>query len=134
MLQRSKIVYFSLLFLLLLGNFIYLCLDKFNIGSFYFLTSSLFIIFPFISLFYILYLNIKQIVYKARKYDEISLGAYVTIGAIWLFVYSKLTAYIDLLLAYGISLVLFILLSLVFGFLNYKKGEIKQGPKIVSNR
>lgn len=134
MLKRSKIIYFLLLILLLIGNIIFLILDKCNINSFYFLTSSLHIIFPFISLFYILFLNIKKIEYKTRKYDESSLITYIIFGSLWLFIYNKISTYIPLYVAYIISILAFIIISIIFLYLNIKKGEIKEEPKIIRNK
>lgn len=134
LLRKSQCVYFALLALLLIGNVIFLILNNFKISSYYFLTASLFIIFPFISLFYILFLNIKKVDYRARKYDETGLISHIIFGSLWLFIFSKVNIYLDLYICYLISIISFIIICIIFTYLNIKKGEIKTDPKIISNK
>ena len=89
MLSKVKIVYILVLLIVLLSCIIITCYDKFQVISFYYLSSSLFIIFPFISLFFILFINIKKINYQARKYDEISMISLIILGTMWLYLYTK---------------------------------------------
>ncbi len=118
MLSKVKIVYILVLLIVLLSCIIITCYDKFQVISFYYLSSSLFIIFPFISLFFILFINIKKINYQARKYDEISMISLIILGTMWLYLYTKLKEYIELVVAYSISGGLFVVVLILFIILN----------------
>ncbi len=126
----SQIIYYLSLLALVILNAIVLSIYQINDLSFYLFTSSLLLIFPFISLFYILFLNIKKIEYKMRKYDEAGLIAFIISGAILLFIYGKINNYVEIFFIIGI--VLFIIIAIIFLTLNILKGKINgtiQGGK-----
>lgn len=126
----SQIIYYLSLLALVILNAIVLSIYQINDLSFYLFTSSLLLIFPFISLFYILFLNIKKIEYKMRKYDEAGLIAFIISGVILLFIYGKINNYVEIFFIIGI--VLFIIIAIIFLTLNILKGKINgtiQGGK-----
>lgn len=133
MLSKVKIVYILVLLIVLLSCIIITCYDKFQVISFYYLSSSLFIIFPFISLFFILFINIKKINYQARKYDEISMISLIILGTMWLYLYTKLKEYIELVVAYSISGGLFVVVLILFIILNKFFGKIDGMARIIRN-
>ena len=133
MLSKVKIVYILVLLIVLLSCIIITCYDKFQVISFYYLSSSLFIIFPFISLFFILFINIKKINYQARKYDEISMISLIILGTMWLYLYTKLKEYIELVVAYSISGGLFVVVLILFIILNKFFGKIDGMTRIIRN-
>lgn len=133
MLSKVKIVYILVLLIVLLSCIIITCYDKFQVISFYYLSSSLFIIFPFISLFFILFINIKKINYQARKYDEISMISLIILGTMWLYSYTKLKEYIELVVAYSISGGLFVVVLILFIILNKFFGKIDGKARIIRN-
>ena len=126
----SQIIYYLSLLALVILNAIVLSIYQINDLSFYLFTSSLLLIFPFISLFYILFLSIKKIEYKMRKYDEAGLITFIISGAILLFIYGKINNYVEIFFIIGI--VLFIIIAIIFLTLNILKGKINgtiQGGK-----
>ena len=126
----SQIIYYLSLLALVILNAIVLSIYQINDLSFYLFTSSLLLIFPFISLFYILFLNIKKIEYKMRKYDEAGLITFIISGSILLFIYGKINNYVEIFFIIGI--VLFIIIAIIFLTLNILKGKINgtiQGGK-----
>ena len=133
MLSKVKIVYILVLLIVLLSCIIITYYDKFQVISFYYLSSSLFIIFPFISLFFILFINIKKINYQARKYDEISMISLIILGTVWLYLYTKLKEYIELVVAYSISGGLFVVVLILFIILNKFFGKIDGMARIIRN-
>ncbi len=130
--KKINFIFILIMSILLFINIGVLIYFKFNNLAYYILTSSLFIIFPFISLFLILFLNIKKIDYKARKYDEASLISYIILGSLLLFVYAKLNNP-NLVIFYILSIGIFIINSIIFAYLNFKKGEITK-PSIIRKR
>ena len=133
MLSKVKIVYILVLLIVLLSCIIITYYDKFQVISFYYLSSSLFIIFPFISLFFILFINIKKINYQARKYDEISMISLIILGTMWLYLYTKLKEYIEVVVAYSISGGLFVVVLILFIILNKFFGKIDGMARIIRN-
>ncbi len=133
MLSKVKIVYILVLLIVLLSCIIITYYDKFQVISFYYLSSSLFIIFPFISLFFILFINIKKINYQARKYDEISMISLIILGTMWLYLYTKLKEYIEVVVAYSISGGLFVVVLILFIILNKFFGKIDGKARIIRN-
>lgn len=115
----SFIIYLALLLILLATNIAVFSIYQINDLSFYLFSSSLYFIFPFLSLLYILFLNIKKIEYKARKHDETFLAILIVVGAILLFIYGKINDYTVIFLS--ISVALFVVIFIFYGIFNLIK-------------
>ncbi len=120
-----RFIYCALLVITLIINVIVFCIYGLGDLFFYLFTSSLYYIFPFITLFYILFLNLKNISYKENKYDEVALMVYILVGTLILYLYTKLTISISLWIYLICDIVLFIVITIVFGFIRNKKKRSK---------
>ncbi len=134
--KKIKIIYIVILSLLVIGSLIGGYFLGYETGSFYYLlTSILLIAIPFVSLLFILFIEVKRIEFSRSQYLEAYFVVLMIAGSLLEWLYSKLEISLEIVYWHIFSLLAFCVITVIFMFLHKKhKNDPKNGPKFIANK